>query len=171
MSDMSEMHAILSACGLFRYRLDRRPADLFGGLVIAYIGVNPSTADHVTNDRTVDKWTGFTKLFGGSRFVVGNVFAFRSKDVKTLARAADPIGPDNDSHLAAIIAEADILVPCWGPRSKVPRALRPRYDDVMRMLRASGKPVKVFGLSKDGDPLHPLMLAYSTQLSEWREAA
>ena len=32
---------------------------------------------------------------------------------------------------------------------------------------ASGKPIKVFGLSKSGDPLHPLRLPYTTNLVDW----
>lgn len=159
------MSAILSDCGLFRYRLDR-DVDL-QGIVIAYFGVNGSTADHQENDHTVRKWIGFTKLNGGRRFIVGNPFAYRSKNVKDLAKVPDPVGPENDHHLRQIIAEADLLVPSWGPRTKVPRHLRYRYDELESMLFASGKPVKVFGLSKDGDPLHPLMLAYSTPMVEW----
>jgi hypothetical protein len=33
---------------------------------------------------------------------------------------------------------------------------------------ASGKPVKIFGLTKGGDPLHPLFLGYETPLVPWR---
>ncbi|MBN3761281.1 DUF1643 domain-containing protein [Burkholderia sp. Ac-20365] len=166
------MSAILSACGTYRYRLDRvLLKDVSGDLVIAYFGVNPSTADHTLDDQSVRKWYGFTSRHGGSRFIVGNPFAYRSRDVTSLARAADPVGPDNDVHIAAIIDEADVLVPCWGPQTKVPRALRSRFDSVECMLRASGKPLKVFGLSQRGDPLHPLMLPYATQLVDWRQAA
>jgi len=159
------MSAVISACGLYRYRLDR-PA-LPRGIVIAYYGVNGSTAEHVKNDHTVSKWHGFTLLNKGSRFIVGNIFGYRSKDVKMLAMATDPVGPENDAYLAEIIAEADIHVPCWGPRSKVPAKLRYRYDVVEAMLVASGKPMKCFGLSKSGDPLHPLMLGYDTPLVDW----
>jgi hypothetical protein len=162
------MSAILSACGTYRYRLER-PIDFMSDCVIAYFGVNPSTADAAIDDPTVRRWIGFTKLFGGSRFIVGYVFAYRSTDVNALARAADPVGPDNDAHLSAIIAEADVLVPCWGPRTKVPAPLRPRFDAVEAMLRVGKKPVMAFGFSKDGDPLHPLMLAYSTPLVKWSE--
>lgn len=159
------MSAILSPCGTFRYRLERDVGMI--GPVYAYFGVNCSTADHQVDDNTVKRWIGFTKLFGGRRFIVGNPFAFRSSKVKDLSAAMDAIGPDNDVHLAKIIADADVLVPCWGPKTKVPKRLRYRFDEVESMLRESRKPVKVFGLSKDGDPLHPLMLSYSVQLVDW----
>lgn len=160
------MSAIFSACGLYRYRLERTA--LPRGIVYAYLGVNGATADGVKNDHTVTKWHGFTLLNKGSRMIVGNPFAYCATDVRMLAAAIDPVGPDNDMHLAQIIADADVLVPCWGPRAKVPQRLRYRYDEVEAMLVASGKPMKCFGLSKSGDPLHPLMLAYDTPLTDWR---
>lgn len=163
------MSAIFSDCGLFRYRLERE--GLPNGIVIAYLGVNGATAGPVKNDHTVTKWHGFTLLNKGSRMIVGNPFAFCATNVRELALAADPIGPDNDMHLAQIIADADLLVPGWGPRTKVPKRLRYRYDEVEAMLVASGKPMKCFGLSKSGDPLHPLMLGYDTPLIDWRPAS
>jgi len=159
------MSAILSECGTYRYCLERDVGMM--GPVYAYFGVNSSRADHTVNDNTVVRWIGFTKLFGGSRFIVGNPFAFRSPEVKDLASAIDPVGPENDAHIARIIADADILVPCWGPQTKVPRQLRYRFGEVEEALRASGKPIKVFGLSKSGDPLHPLRLPYTTNLVDW----
>ncbi|XOK12642.1 DUF1643 domain-containing protein [Agrobacterium tumefaciens] len=164
------MSAIISACGLYRYRLDRdlsqlMPAD--GGSVIAYFGVNGSTADALTDDHTVRKWIGFSNREGARRFIVGNAFGYRAKDVKALARAADPVGPDNDRYLAEIIAEADILVPCWGSRYKIPRHLEYRLHALADMLLASGKPVKCFGVTSSGDPLHPLTLGWNTPLIDW----
>jgi hypothetical protein len=160
------MSAIFSECGSYRYRLER--AGLPTGIVYGYIGVNGSTAGAVKNDHTVTKWHGFTLLNKGSRMIVGNLFAYCATDVRELAMAIDPIGPENDIHLAQIIADADVLVPSWGPRAKVPKRLRYRYDEVEAMLVASGKPMKCFGLSQSGDPLHPLMLGYNTALVEWK---
>lgn len=156
------MSAILSSCGLYRYRLDRSVA--LSGPVYAFFGVNPSTADATTDDATVRKWIGFTKAWGGGRFIVGNVFAFRATDVRELATADDPFGPEIGDHITGIIAEADILVPCWGNVSKVPPKLRFAFDVLMDALASSGKPVKCFGCTKAGDPKHPLMLGYDTPL-------
>jgi hypothetical protein len=158
--------ATFSECGTWRYRLDRI-IDMFGGPVFGYFGVNGATATADKNDHTVTKWDGFTVRFGGSRLIVGNPYAFCATDVRELASAADPIGPENDRYLREIIAEADILVPCWGNRSKVPPRLRSRFDDLADMIFAAGKPVKVFGFTKSGDPLHPLMLGYDTPLIDW----
>lgn len=159
------MSAIISECGTYRYRLEREVQS--DGLVIAYFGVNGSTAGATENDQTVRKWIGFTRIHGGRRFIVGNAFGYRATDVNALAHAADPVGPENDQHLSAIIADADILVPCWGSRQKLPPRLRHRMDHVRDLIFASGKQVKIFGLTKSGDPLHPLMLGYDTPFVEW----
>lgn len=160
------MSAVISLCGQYRYRLERDVQ--MDGLTFAYFGVNPSTADATINDATVRKWIGFTKVNGGRRFIVGNVFAFRSTDVKALMRADDPIGPENHAHLMQIAADADVLVPCWGDTKKVTGALRHAFGHLFVELVATGKPVRTFGLTASGDPKHPLMLGYDTPLADWR---
>ena len=56
--------AVISPCGQYRYRLERAianpdPAGVFRGKVVAFFGINPSTADANIDDATVRKWTGF----------------------------------------------------------------------------------------------------------------
>jgi hypothetical protein len=157
--------AVLSPCGQYRYRLERTVA--MEGPVYAFFGINPSTADHVIDDQTVKKWIGFTKVWGGGRFIVGNVFAFRATDVTELTRAHDAIGPDNAAHLAQIIADADVLVPCWGRKTKAPKRLRGELDLLLMQLVCSGKPVMHLGLTQCGQPTHPQMLGYATKLRPW----
>lgn len=161
------MSAVISPCGLYRYRLERVVA--VEGPVYAFFGINPSTADASLDDATVRKWIGFTKTWGGSRFIVGNVCPFRSTNVRALADAGrwPHIDRENRDHILAMAAEADILVPCWGDRGKVPRAMHSELDDLLALLRGTGKPVMHFGLTKGGDPKHPLMLGYKTPLLPW----
>lgn len=154
--------AVISECGLYRYRLDRELLET--GIVIAFFGVNPSTADASAEDATTRKWYGFSVRQFARKYIAVNPFAFRSTDVNALAGAADPIGPDNDRHIDEVIKEADLLVPCWGSTDKVPPRLRYRFVEIFERLFDSNKPVKIFGLTKGGDPKHPLMLGYSTPL-------
>lgn len=157
------MSATLSQCRTYRYSLYRN-VDLFGAKVFAYFGINPSTADEMLDDHTIKKCMGFTAFNGGSCFYVGNAYAYRSKDVDVLAQIVDPVGPENDAHIDRIMTSADILVPCWGSRSKLPRQLHARLDQLLDKLVRSGKPVLVFGLTVSGDPVHPQMLSYRTPL-------
>lgn len=157
---------IISECGTYRYLLERLLNH--EGIVVAFLGVNPSKAEKDVPDQTDRKWREFGRRMGARAVVYGNPYAFRATDVRELAAAPDPIGPDNDKFLRAILAEADVVVPCWGSRNKIPKRLHDRLVVVRRMLRECGKPIWIFGLSKSGDPLHPLMLAYETKLVEWR---
>lgn len=163
------MTAVISACGLYRYRLERDVA--MQGPVFAFIGVNPSTADATLDDATVRKWSGFVKRWGGSRFIVGNVFAYRATDVRELINDPGPaFSLENKRHLREIAAASDVLVPCWGSRSKLPSDLHHIVDRVLHLLRQTGKPVKHMGLTASGDPRHPLMLSYDTPLIDWEKA-
>lgn len=161
------MSAVISECGTFRLRLDRDVRPLCGGAVAALVGVNPSTADAVENDQTIRKDLGFGEVLGWSRIIKANKFAYRAKDVRELRTAADPVGPENDEYLRQIFAEADILIPCWGPLSKLPKSLRNRWREVAAMMFETGKPVMCFGTAKDGQPRHTLMLPYATPLVTW----
>jgi hypothetical protein len=157
--------AVLSPCGAYRYRLERDVA--MEGPIYAFFGVNPSTADASEDDATVRKWIGFAKRWGASRFIVGNVFAFRATDVGRLAYAPDPWGCDNYFHVDQIMAEADILVPCWGSRIKLPKKLHGPLNRFASRFDGYGKPVMTFGRTASGDPKHPLMLGYETVLQPW----
>ncbi len=163
------MSAVLSSCGRYRYRLDRH-VSMASGPVYAFFGINPSTADDVKDDATVRKWRGFVTAWGGSRFIVGNVFAYRATDVKELAYVGNPVGPDNQDHMGIICAEADVLVPCWGSRNKLPPHLRRHIPGVLAFLYRFNKPVMAFGTTASGDPAHPLMLGYKTPLVRFRDA-
>ncbi|MBA8904849.1 DUF1643 domain-containing protein [Aminobacter ciceronei] len=160
--------AVISDCTDYRYRLDREVQER--GLVFAFFGVNGSTAGPVEEDQTTKKWRGFTLRNGGCRYIAANPFGYRAKDVRRLAEVDDPVGPENARYLREIIAEADILVPCWGSRDKIPERLRHHLDDLRELLFASGKPIKVFGFTSSGDPKHPLMLGYDTPLVDWPAA-
>ena len=162
------MSAVISPCGNYRYRLDCSlwPANE-GGKVFAYFGINPSTADAQVDDATVRKWKGFTLRNGGERFVVGNLFALRSTDPTALTKQDDPFGPQWLGYMKSIIADADVLVPCWGGLSKMPHDLRGVPAQVLAFLLQSGKPIVHFGATSCGQPRHPLMIPYDTPLIPW----
>lgn len=156
------MSAVFSQCGRYRHRLDR-DVQLFG-VVAVLIGVNPSTAGAQQNDHTIAKEVGFAKVHGWSRIIKVNVFDWIATDVGDLAQVPHPASPENSRFVSAAAAEGDLLVPCWGGRAKVPRALHAHIDATLELLRAQHKPMFCFGLTAGGDPRHPLMLSYETAL-------
>lgn len=157
------MGAIISDCGLYRYRLER---DGPGNGATAIIMVNPSTADAEQDDHTIRKLRGFGDRHQWGKLIVGNLFAFRATDVRELGRADDPVGPENDAHLSRILAEADRVICAWGPVSKQPRAYRGlRWRKLValanRPLYSIGEPAKC------GHPCHPLTLGYDRPIVRW----
>jgi hypothetical protein len=159
------MTAVISPCGAYRYHLTR----VLGGApgAVVFIGVNPSTADATTDDATVRKWIGFTRRWGVGAMQVGNLFAYRATDVRQLGKVTDPVGPDNDRYLRALVDQATLVVPCWGSQAKLPARARQRIEAVRELLRGCARPVKVLGLTASGDPRHPLFLGYDTTLEDW----
>lgn len=160
------MSAVISPCGAYRYRLERHA--LTGAGAVAWIMVNPSTADATQDDATIRKVIGFSNRMGAGWAIVGNKFAYRATDVRELKVCRDPTGPDNDAHLAAIISEAPTVVVAWGPLAKLPKHLHCRWRTVARIADDIGRPLMCFGTAQDGHPRHPLMLAYDTPLVEWK---
>lgn len=166
--------AIISPCGRYRYRLSRALGDI--GPTMAFIMVNPSTADAAQDDPTIRKCIGFAQRHGCGEIIVGNLFAYRATEVTALRKASDPIGPENDRHLSEIMWDADEIVVAWGKSGKVPERLRSRWKDVVRIFDArhplTGErrplPLRCLGTCADGHPKHPLMVSYETPLTDWQ---
>lgn len=170
---MKKCCAHFSADGKRRLLLNRFDWDMLDSdnavslLSYAFFGVNPSTAGKDDEDHTTTKWWQFTIRNGGYAYGAANAFDAISTDVKALATMDKPSSAENDDWIDMLIADADVLVPCWGSRLKLPPKLWPRLDWLKHRILSSGKPVKVFGLTKSGDPKHPLMLGYDTPFLDW----
>lgn len=161
------MGAILSTCFQYRYRLEREVDPLLGDKTVAFVMVNPSTADAVEDDATIRKVIGFARRMGARRVLVGNLFAYRATDIRALRTAPDPVGPENDAHLHRILSDADVCVAAWGASAKLPPNLRRRWARFHDMATAAGVPLMCLGTASDGHPLHPLMLGYERPVIEW----
>jgi hypothetical protein len=165
MSDLfASSDAVISDCGRYRYRLRRMTRQTDANTVV--IMVNPSTADGTEDDQTIRKLKGFARHNGWSNLIVGNLFAYRATNVKELAQADDPVGPENDRYLRDMIGHRDTLrvIFAWGPVAKLPYRLRQRWREVARMATYDGGPRFCLGVAKDGQPRHPLMLPYGPLL-------
>lgn len=152
---------MITPCGRYRYALcrewiDRRPT-------IAFIMLNPSTADASRDDPTIRRCIRFARDWGFGKIAVGNLYALRSPHPDHLATAADPVGPENDRWLREIIGRASTVVVAWGA-CPVARA---RAVDVLEML--SHRPLYCLGTTRDGHPRHPLYVPGSQKASVYRE--
>ena len=156
------MSAIISKCGQYRYRLERHIAQF--GPTALIIGVNPSTADATIDDHTIRKEIGFAKRLGWGRLLKANLFAYRATDIKALSLCEDPLGPHNDKHVEAMIKQADMCIGAWGTMGKLAPRLRGRSVEILNLCQQLGKPIWCFGVTKDQQPKHTLMLGYNTPL-------
>lgn len=161
--------AIFNTDQTHRYRLERTiEGARYPERVMTVVMVNPSTADAMNDDATIRKVQGFALRAGFGRVVVGNLFSLRSTDIKGLAKVEDPRGGrPNLEHLARMIGEADALVFAWGPVAKVPKQWRARWSTVADLADTAGKTPLCLGICADGQPRHPLMVAYSQDLEPW----
>jgi len=159
------MSAIFSPCGFYRYRLERVIAET-GKTAFACL-VNPSRAGAEVNDQTVRKLIGFGGRNGIRRWLLGNKFAGIATDIDDLPKLTDPIGPENDIHLRAMMEEADIHVVGWGSLNKLPLSMRQRWKDIVRMADRVGVTLHCMGTNADKHPKHPLMTGYDVPITPW----
>lgn len=153
--------ARMSKDRVHRYQLTRT-WDRQKGKVL-FIMCNPSTADAVSNDRTITRITNFTKSWGYGGFVVGNLFAFRSPHPKDLKTAQDPKGKKNKKYLRRLIKDAEMVVYAWGCN----RGCEPEW--LREIMTQYSKVPYCIDITKKGEPRHPLMLKKDLQPSKYRQ--
>ena len=147
--------AVISDCGTYRYRLTRiwdesKP-------VMAWVMLNPSTADGSTDDPTIRRCINFAKAWGYGGITVVNLYALRATDPKQLWQHQDPVGPDNDAELAKVAEQFPLVVLAWGSNAKPERT-----TVVLRILSRARGLCTVLGWTKGGEPRHPLYVRADT---------
>jgi hypothetical protein len=139
--------AVISDCGQYRYLLSRRIG--FSDRVIAFIGLNPSTADATLDDPTIRRCIGFAKRRDAGLLLMVNLFALRSTDPRALRKHAAPIGPDNDRWIDRAVSLADVVIAAWGNGG----SLLSRSDAVRH--RCQGR-LEALAITNANMPKHPL---------------
>jgi len=146
--------AIISTCNKYRYQLwriwnEEKPLVLF-------ICLNPSTGDANTDDPTLRRLMGFAYQIGCGGFYLGNLFAWRSPYPADLRYGRDPVGPENDKYLKVMANKVQTIVFAWGNDGD----LHERCKQVQGMFPTA----MCFGVTKAGQPRHPLYLHQNTEL-------
>ena len=179
MTDYLDSGAVISPCGRYRYRLWREWRDLdahndknwqwlgaedgAGTPVgwpksLVFIMLNPSTADGKKDDPTIRKCVSFARRLKYERIEVVNLFAFRAtkpKVVLALTHECDPVGWENQKHVEKVLEKAGMIICAWGIHGN-----HLAQDETMLgwITGASSLRPKALGLTKDGQPRHPLYL-------------
>lgn len=155
--------AAFSPCSLYRYwllRELRHTACAVRMRRIAWLMLNPSTADCTVNDPTIKQVMAFSMIWGFDAAEVVNLFAWRATDPRELRKAADPIGPKNDGWIADTVNGCELLICAWGAH---PMA-RARAAQILPHIQT---PMMCLGTTKTGMPWHPLYRPHDLKPKNW----
>ncbi|MGZ5650219.1 MAG: DUF1643 domain-containing protein [Usitatibacter sp.] len=145
--------ALFSDCEQYRYVL-RRVWNETKPLVV-FLMLNPSTADERVNDPTVERCERRAMKMGYGGYFILNLFAFRATDPRDMKAATDPVGPQNDETILAVVGGRDVICG-WGSHG----GYRNRAQEVRELIRHRAAMVLHLGLTKGGEPRHPLYIGY-----------
>jgi hypothetical protein len=148
--------------GPYRYYLRRAwGADLDR---LAWIMLNPSTADATTDDPTIRRCIRFTQREGYAGMIVVNLFALRATNPAGLHDHQDPVGPRNRRIVDGALHRADAAVAAWGATVDRHPAAGPERDYALAVAARHHRIVYDLGTTKAGHPRHPLYVAADTPL-------
>lgn len=118
--------------------------------LVAFVGLNPSTADEDIDDPTITKCINYAKKWGYGGFHFVNLFSFRATDPKEMMNATEPIGIDNDNYLKSVFQKVEKVVCCWGELG----TYKDRGNEVLKLINNP----YYLKMNKNGQPAHPLYL-------------
>lgn len=155
----SEAH--FSDCEKYRYWL-RRDWDL-SREAISFLMLNPSTANEVDNDQTIERCQRRAIAMGYGSMIIVNLFPFRMTDSTQLNTENDLLGDlaEADNCIIRAVQASAITVCGWG---RHPLAA-PRGQAVLLKLKNARlqDKVKYLQFNADNSPQHPLYIAYAKQ--------
>jgi len=158
--------AVISACGLYRYELRREWDDSLPPYVSGML--NPSKADGEIDDPTIIRNWRRAEANGYGSLIVWNLGAGRATDPRDWKSMPDPIGPENDAYIRRILAECrarqGLAVVGWGAHG----TFMGRYKEAGKIATEIGIPLHCLGVTKDGQPKHPLYIATAQPFVEWK---
>lgn len=91
-----------------------------------------------------------------------NLFAFRATNPSDMKFIHDPVGPENNYWLKRVCTASESIVACWGMHG----SYLDRDKAVEELLWC--KRIDCLGLTKEGNPAHPLYLASDKELIQYR---
>lgn len=157
----------MSACGNFRYRLERRWGE---GPALLFIMLNPSTADSEVDDPTIRRCQHFALAHDFDALEVVNLFAFRATKPADLRRAGYPVGVANDHHIMQAALTSGAVCVAWGANAASTEVER-RINALMPMLFRQHLQLQCLHITRSGHPGHPLMLRNDCRLRPFSLAA
>lgn len=124
---------------------------------IAFIGLNPSTADEIKDDATIRRVKRFAELWGYGGVYMLNCFPFITAYPEQIELDRDS-WDSNDRHIQEISEKCIEIVFAWGNFGIVKQEVRD-----LKMIKLFPN-AKCLGKNKNGSPKHPLYIAKNQSL-------
>lgn len=147
--------------------------------MVAFVMLNPSTADALEDDPTIRRCVGFAQSWGYGGILVVNLFSYRATNPGELAGVSYSEAVGEATDFVILSACADVLsdprgrvVAAWGARSSLKHAKAKAYYDrrvreVTALLREGGVVLDCIKETTAGEPRHPLYLSGSLAPRLW----
>ena len=152
MSNLFEQNgAVFSDCRRYRYKLwriwdDQKP-------LIMFVGLNPSTANEMSDDPTIRRVKKFAFDWGFGGVYMMNLFAWVTPYPEELITSENSIG-ENDMHLLEVSRKCSEIIFAWGSfKEAIERA---------EQVKAMFPQAKALIINRDGSPRHPLYVRSQT---------
>lgn len=132
---------------------------------VLFIGMNPSVADASVSDPTCHRELMFSRDWGFTRYLKGNMLDWRATSPKDIP--PDPALACSAANIPCLVEmaqEAELVVMAYG---KLHARFNPVVRDVFAAITATGKPLQCLGVNKDGSAKHPLYLRKDTTLRDF----
>lgn len=123
---------------------------------IAFVGLNPSTADATQDDPTIRRCRGFAKSHGFGAMTMLNLWAYRATDPKDISGRVTNEEEINLDTISRIVTGVARVCAVWGSH---PMAFA-RQDAVLPLAPQWW----VLRQNRDGMPGHPLYLPNSSTM-------
>lgn len=159
-----ERTAVISDDDLYRYRLGRR---WDGGPLMVFLMLNPSVADAEVDDPTIRRCMGFARREGCGGIEVLNLYALRCTKPVHLLDHPDPEGAGNVEAWQSVLANpTGPLVAAWGAFGLTTLPMSKALCAGRRMTYVQPGWWSL-GLTKSGQPRHPLYVRADQPLEMW----
>lgn len=129
---------------------------------VAFVMLNPSTADATDDDATIRRCLGFARAWGAGGLHVVNLYAWRATKPRDLDKAGSAAISEtdgqvltNDLAIMAATSRCERVVVAWGAHTG-PSSTRAGL--VLDLLRAGRRQIVALGLTQAGQPRHPLFV-------------
>lgn len=135
---------------------------------VSFLMLNPSTADHLTDDKTISMCCGFARRWGYGGINVVNLYAYRTTFPAVLWERwrgdTDIVGPHNEQYIKEYVGATDRLVCAWGVAADRVQAWA---NTVLRRCVPPHVERVCLGTTQGGFPRHPSRLGYNAEVQPY----